>query len=68
MILAALGFVPGLAIAWGLYELTRSATLLPLFMVVDRSLLVLGLTFGMCLLSGMVAVRKLRDADPADIF
>ncbi|MBW4696759.1 MAG: ABC transporter permease DevC [Aphanocapsa lilacina HA4352-LM1] len=68
LILAALGFVPGLAIAWGLYELTRSATLLPLFMVVDRSLLVLGLTFAMCFLSGAIAVRKLRDADPADIF
>ncbi|WP_218080570.1 ABC transporter permease DevC [Anthocerotibacter panamensis] len=68
LILAALGFVPGLGIAWGLYQVTRSATLLPLFMEANRSLLVLGLTFLACFISGAIAVRKLREADPADIF
>jgi putative ABC transport system permease protein len=67
-ILAALGFLPGVAIAWGLYEITRSATLLPMFLEPDRCLLVLALTFVMCCISGALAVRKLREADPADIF
>ena len=27
-----------------------------------------GMIFGMCVLAGMLAMRKLRDADPADMF
>lgn len=68
LILAALGFVPGFAIALGLYTLTRNATLLPMYLTVGRGLFVLILTFVMCFISGAIAVRKLRDADPADIF
>ncbi|MBN3886752.1 MAG: ABC transporter permease DevC [Nostoc sp.] len=68
MILATLGFLPGVLIAWGLYELTRTATLLPMFMQLDKNLLVLVLTFVMCFISGSIAIRKLREADPADIF
>ena len=68
LILAILGFIPGFIIAWSMYTLTRSATLLPMYLTIDRSLLVLVLTFVMCFVSGAIAVRKLRDADPADIF
>ena len=68
IILAALGFVPGFVIAWSAYALTRSATLLPLFMRIDRSLFVLILTIVMCFISGAIAIRKLREADPADVF
>jgi putative ABC transport system permease protein len=66
--LAILGFLPGSAIAIGFYALTRNATTLPLVMTVDRAATVLILTIIMCLLSGAVATRKLRLADPADIF
>jgi putative ABC transport system permease protein len=68
LILAVLGFIPGLAISTGLYAVTRGATNLPLFMTVARVVTVLTLTIGMCLLSGAIATRKLRSADPADIF
>lgn len=68
LILAALGFIPGLAIAWSLYALTRNATLLPMNLSIDRGFLILGLTFAMCFVSGAIAVRKLQEADPADIF
>lgn len=68
LILTILGYVPGWAISVGLYTLTRSATNLPLFMTVGRTLTVLALTILMCLISGLVAMRKLRAADPADIF
>ncbi|MGD2180447.1 ABC transporter permease DevC [Lusitaniella coriacea] len=68
LILSLLGYLPSSAIAWGLYELTRSATLLPIFMTLNRAILVLFLTILMCSISGAIAVRKLREADPADIF
>jgi putative ABC transport system permease protein len=68
LILGVLGFLPGSAIATGLYALTRGATSLPLFMTLERTITVLVLTIIMCMLSGMVAMRKLRSADPAEIF
>jgi putative ABC transport system permease protein len=34
----------------------------------DRAALVLGLTVLMCCVSGMLAMRKLRGADPAEVF
>ncbi|MBE8966711.1 FtsX-like permease family protein [Nostocales cyanobacterium LEGE 12452] len=68
LILAIFGYIPGLGISFGLYELTKAATFLPIFMSVSRSAFVLGLTILMCTISGAIAVRKLRAADPADIF
>ncbi len=68
LILAVLGYVPGFAIATGLYQLTRSATMLPIGMTMIRALWVLFLTISMCLSSGGIAVRRLHYADPADIF
>ena len=68
LILALLGFLPGSAIAFGLYSLTRNATNLPLFMTVSRAITVLILTIIMCAISGGIATKKLRSADPADIF
>ncbi len=68
LILAILGFIPGYAISYGLYGLTRSATNLPLFMTLSRVTTVFVLTILMCLISGAIATRKLRSADPADVF
>jgi putative ABC transport system permease protein len=68
LILAALGYIPGFALSLGLYDLTQRATFLPLAMTFDRIILVFLLTLLMCLLSGAIAMRKLRKADPADIF
>jgi putative ABC transport system permease protein len=68
LILAIVGYLPGHAIAFGLYALTRGATNLPLFMTIERAVTVLILTITMCLASGAIATRKLRAADPADIF
>jgi putative ABC transport system permease protein len=67
-ILATLGYIPGFAIAMIQYNLARSATLLPIFMTVSRAVTVLILTILMCFISGAIAVRKLKSADPADIF
>ncbi|MBE9166726.1 FtsX-like permease family protein [Pleurocapsales cyanobacterium LEGE 06147] len=68
VILALLGFIPGLAIAQGLYFLAAQATNLPILMTLNRAVLVLILTIIMCCVSGAIAVRKLSAADPADIF
>jgi putative ABC transport system permease protein len=68
LILAALGFIPGVAVSLGLYQMTRTATNLPMYMTVLRGLQVLVLTIIMCSISGAIATRKLRSADPADMF
>ncbi|HEY4254343.1 MAG TPA: ABC transporter permease DevC [Roseomonas sp.] len=67
-ILAVLGFIPGLFVSTWLYNLIGQATFLPLRMELERGLTVFGLILGMCGIAGVLAVRKLRDADPADMF
>ncbi|AFY60967.1 ABC transporter permease DevC [Synechococcus sp. PCC 6312] len=68
IIMAALGFIPGLGVSLGLYVLTRNATSLPIAMTLGRSILVFLVTLGMCGISGIIATRKLQQADPADSF
>jgi putative ABC transport system permease protein len=68
VILAALGYIPGLAVALWLYRTAGAATHLPLYMTTERALVVLALTVGMCCVSGLIALRKVRAADPAEIF
>lgn len=68
LILASIGYLPGLSFALFQYKLAREATLLPIFMTSSRAVWVLIMTILMCFISGVIAVRKLRAADPADIF
>ncbi|MDX1645076.1 MAG: FtsX-like permease family protein, partial [Thermoanaerobaculia bacterium] len=68
VILAVLGFAPGVAAAWWLYDKAGAATNLPLYLTEERAVLVLGLTLAMCAVAGLVALRKVRSADPADVF
>jgi len=67
-ILAVLGFVPGAAASGYLYHVAAGATRLPLHMTVDRSLLVFGIMLAVCALSGILALRKVRKLDPAEVF
>jgi putative ABC transport system permease protein len=68
LILAVLGFIPGLILPMGLYSLAAAVTALPITMTVARATGVFSLTLLMCLLSGAIATRKLQSADPADMF
>ena len=68
LILAVGGFLPGLLISTLLYDLVGSSTFLPLEMDLPRAAGVFGLIFAMCAAAGLLAMRKLRDADPADMF
>lgn len=67
-ILAVLGFLPGLALSAMLYDMVGQATFLPLRMDFDRVTGVFTMIFSMCIGAGLLAVRKLRDANPADMF
>jgi putative ABC transport system permease protein len=68
VILAVLGFMPGVGLPLVLYQLASKATSLPIFMTLSRVVLVLMLTLVMCMVSGAIATRKLQSADPADMF
>jgi putative ABC transport system permease protein len=67
-ILAVFGYLPGAVAAHFLYGAAAAATRLPLHLTVDRGLTVLLLTVLMCLLSGFLALRKVRKLDPAEVF
>ena len=66
--LAALGYVPAYLAGQGLYWFVRDATKLPVGMDLSRALTVLTMIFVMCMLSSVLAMRRLVDADPAEIF
>ena len=66
--LAVLGYVPAYLSGQALYALVRSSTKLPVAMDPQRTFLVFFLILFMCMASASVAMRRLVDADPADIF
>jgi putative ABC transport system permease protein len=68
LLLAILGYIPGIIISVIIYDLTQKATKLPIEMNTGRIVLVLVSVIVMCLLSGSIAINKLRSVDPADIF
>jgi putative ABC transport system permease protein len=68
LLLAVLGYVPAWLAGQGLYALIRSGTKLPVAMDSQRSLLVFMMILVMCMASAGLAMRKLADADPAEIF
>lgn len=67
LLLAVFGYFPGFIFAMGFYQLAANATLLPVYMTLERSASIFALTLIMCLVSGIIAMRKLRSADPADL-
>lgn len=68
VLIALASFVVGFAVSMVAYKITVSAARLPMWMTVDRAVLVFFLTQFMCIGSGLVAVRKVQTADPADLF
>ncbi|MBD2394098.1 FtsX-like permease family protein [Cyanobacterium aponinum FACHB-4101] len=68
IILACIGFLPGLGFSAFLYSVTAKATGLPIFLSKSLIISVFLLTLFMCGFSGAIAVNKLKSADPADIF
>ena len=68
LLLSMFGYVPGSVLAWGVYQIAAKETLLPMALTLTRLSSVFALTVLMCMFSGAMAVKKLRAADPADIF
>jgi putative ABC transport system permease protein len=66
--MSILGFVPGMIAVVLLYNVMAEATRLPLAMTPGRFFAVLFLTLGMCAVSGLIALRRVRAADPAEVF
>ena len=68
LLLAAFGYLPAYAAGQGLYLMVRSATQLPVFMDTSRAVTVFTMILVMCMASAGLAMRRLADADPAEIF
>ena len=68
LLLAAFGYLPAYAAGQGLYALVRSATQLPVAMDTTRAVTVFTMILVMCMASAALAMRRLADADPAEIF
>ncbi len=68
VILAVLGYLPGVAIVYWLYGKAAAATNLPLYVTQERAITVFLMTLAMCAISGLMAVRKVRRLDPAEVF
>jgi putative ABC transport system permease protein len=68
LLLSILGYIPGFFLSLGVYNLIAQSARLPIAMELGRAIIVFLLTVLMCFLAGVLAVRKLREADPADIY
>ena len=68
LILLAVGFLPGLGLTAFLYHLTRVKAALPIYMSFRIVGTVFVLSLFMCVAAGVLALRRLRSADPADVF
>ncbi|MCU0567721.1 MAG: ABC transporter permease DevC [Oculatellaceae cyanobacterium Prado106] len=68
VILALIGYLPGLLLSLGMYRLAANGTGLLMQMTWGRGLNILIATVVMCLISGAIAVRKVQATDPAEVF
>ncbi|MBO1049478.1 MAG: FtsX-like permease family protein [Dolichospermum sp. DEX182a] len=67
LVMSILGYIPGLFLSYFIYSFLQNATRLPLFMTFSRICLVLFLTIFMCSIGSILAIFKLRSADPAEL-
>jgi putative ABC transport system permease protein len=62
------GYLPAWAISVALYRLVAAVSLLPMHMTFGLTAVSLALTVGMCVISGLMALRGVVRADPAEVF
>ena len=67
-LLALFGYLPAYVSGQILYAVIRSSTKLPIIMDANKSITIFFLILFMCMGSAGIAMRKLVDADPAEIF
>jgi putative ABC transport system permease protein len=68
VLLGFIGFIPGSLFAMLIYKLMSMATGLPVSMDGPRLVIVLLGTIIACMISGFIATRRLKSADPAELF
>lgn len=66
--LSIIAYVPSLLVSLTLYWITASLAQIPIFMTVERVFLVFGLSIVMSTTSGALAIRKLWQTEPAELF
>lgn len=66
--LTIIGFIPGLLASIALYHILSEWSGLVMVLTPGRVAFVFALTFIMCTISGLLALRKLWSADPASLF
>jgi putative ABC transport system permease protein len=66
--LAILGFIPGYILSLGLYHLAESQMFMPMPMTFSKVTTVFFFILSMCATAGFLAIRKLKAANPADMF
>ncbi len=67
-IISIMGYIPAYFSGQLLYSLVRSSTKLPVEMSFSRAMIIFCLILFMCMGSAIAAMKKLADADPAEIF
>lgn len=67
-LLPLFGFLPGIGFSMILFYLADTQGGLPTRLTGSDTSLVMALTIAMCVVAGLLATRRLRAADPADIF
>jgi len=67
-LLALFGYLPAYVSGQILYAVIRNSTKLPIIMDLNKSITIFLLILVMCMGSAGIAMRKLVDADPAEIF
>ncbi len=68
LILSVFGYIPSFFLSLFIYKISALATILPIHMTVDRAVLVFFLSILISVLSALVSMKKLKEADPADVF
>ncbi|HEX4130698.1 MAG TPA: ABC transporter permease DevC [Pirellulales bacterium] len=68
VLMALAGFVPGWLVSYVLFKVAAAGANLPMAMTPALTLAVLALNLTMCVTSGLLSLRKVNTADPADLF
>ncbi len=68
LLLSVLGFFPGLLASYGLYIVIEHFTRIIMILNFNRIVSIFLLTVAMCNIAGILAVKKVLKADPAELF
>lgn len=66
--LALIGFIPGFLTSAVLYKIAESVIFIPMPLPVSKVINIFTMILIMCFVAGALAMQKLKDADPADMF